>query len=227
MPLHEIVGVVQDVRQNGVNEVAPAMIYWPSMMNNEYGGHPIDVQRNVTFVLRSNRAGRESFLSAMQQAVWSINANLPLASIRTMQDIYSQSLARTSFTLVMVAIAGTMALVLGIVGIYGVISYTVAQRTREIGIRLALGAEKDRIFRMVIGHGLRLAMIGVGIGIGTALLLGRLLGGFSRLLYGVRASDPTTLIAVSATLVAVAVLACYLPARRAASIQPMTALRAE
>lgn len=227
MPLHEIVGVVQDVRQNGVNEVAPAMIYWPSMMNNEYGGHPIDVQRNVTFVLRSNRAGRESFLSAMQQAVWSINANLPLASVRTMQDIYSQSLARTSFTLVMVTIAGSMALVLGIVGIYGVISYTVAQRTREIGIRLALGAEKDRIFRMVIGHGLRLAMIGVGIGIGTALLLGRLLEGFSRLLYGVRASDPTTLIVVSAALVAVAVLACYLPARRAASIQPMTALRAE
>jgi len=226
-PLHEIVGVVQDVHQNGVNEVAPAIVYWPSMMNNEYGGNPIDVQRNVTFVLRSNLAGRESFLSSMQRAVWSVNANLPLASVRTMQEIYSQSLARTSFTLVMIAIAGTMALLLGIIGIYGVISYTVAQRTREIGIRLALGAEKDRIFRMVMGHGLRLAMIGVGIGIGAALMLGQVLAGFSRLLYGVRASDPTTLTSVSAALVAVSVLACYLPARRAASIQPMTALRSE
>jgi len=166
-------------------------------------------------------------LNAMQKAVWSVNANLPLASVRTMQEIYSQSLARTSFTLVMLGIAGSMALLLGIIGIYGVISYAVSQRTREIGIRLALGAEKNRIFQMVIGQGIRLAMIGVAIGASVALLLGRMLSSFSQLLYGVKAGDPITLIAVSAVLAMVAALACYLPARRAASIDPMQALRSE
>jgi ABC-type antimicrobial peptide transport system permease subunit len=156
-----------------------------------------------------------------------VNANLPLASVRTMQDIYSQSLARTSFTLVMLAIAGAMALVLGIIGIYGVISYAVSQRTREIGIRLALGAEKARILRMVIKEGLQLAVAGIAVGVVVAFLLARTLSGFSQLLYGVRATDPVTFVAVAATLTAVAVLACYLPARRAASIEPMHALRSE
>jgi ABC-type antimicrobial peptide transport system permease subunit len=163
----------------------------------------------------------------MQQAVWSVNASLPLASVRTMQVIYGESLARTSFTLVMLAIAGTMALVLGIIGIYGVISYAVSQRTREIGIRLALGAEKNKILRMVIGQGLRLAVTGIAVGVVAALLLARMVSIFSSLLYGVRASDPLTIVTVSAILAAVAALACYLPARRAASIEPMHALRAE
>jgi len=228
MPLHEVVGVVQDVHENGVQEVAPAIVYWPSMMINEYRpGNTLDIARNVTFVVRNSQAGSLSLLNAMQQAVWSVNANLPLAAVRTMQEIYSQSLARTSFTLVMLGIAGSMALVIGIIGIYGVISYTVSQRTREIGIRLALGAEKDRIFQMVIGQGLRLAMTGVAIGAIAALLLGRLLLGFSQLLYGVRTSDPATFAIVSAVLAIVAALACYFPARRAASIDPMQALRSE
>jgi predicted permease len=227
-PWHEVVGVVQDVSENGVQEQAPTMVYWPSMTNVEYApGMPLSATRNVTFVVRSSQAGNAGLLNAMQQAVWRVNANLPLASVRTMQDIYGQSLARTSFTLVMLAIAGGMALVLGVIGIYGVISYAVAQRTREIGIRLALGAEKDRIFRMVIGQGLRLALFGVAIGAIAALLLGRLLASFSQLLYGVRASDPITFVVVSLALAAVAALACYLPARRAAAIEPMTALRAE
>jgi hypothetical protein len=227
-PWHEVIGVVQDVSENGVQEQAPAMVYWPSMTNVEYTpGMPLDATRNVTFVVRSSQAGSIGLLNAMQQAVWRVNANLPLASVQTMQDIYGQSLARTSFTLVMLAIAGGMALVLGVIGIYGVISYAVAQRTREIGIRLALGAEKNRIFRMVIGQGLRLAAFGVGIGAFAALLLGRLLSSFSQLLYGVRANDPVTLITVSAALAVVAALACYLPARRAAAIEPMTALRGE
>jgi ABC-type antimicrobial peptide transport system permease subunit len=147
--------------------------------------------------------------------------------VRTMQEICGQSLARTSFTLVMLAIAGAMALVLGIIGIYGVISYAVSQRTREIGIRLALGAEKARILRMVIQEGLQLAVAGVAVGVVVALLLARMLSAFSQLLYGVRATDPLTFATVSATLTAVAALACYLPARRAAAIEPMHALRAE
>jgi ABC-type antimicrobial peptide transport system permease subunit len=127
----------------------------------------------------------------------------------------------------MLGIAGAVALVLGIIGIYGVISYAVAQRTREIGIRLALGAEKNTILQMVIAQGLRLALAGVAIGVVIAFLLSRLLSGFSQLLYGVRASDPITFSMVSATLLVVAALACYLPARRAASIEPMNALRTE
>ena len=141
-----------------------------------------------------------------------------------MQDVYGQSLARTSFTLVMLAIAGTMALALGIIGIYGVISYAVSQRTREIGIRLALGAEKNAILRMVVAEGLRLAGVGVAVGAVVALLLTRLVSAFSQLLYGVRPSDPITFVTVSVTLTIVATLACYLPARRASSIEPMHAL---
>jgi predicted permease len=227
MPWFEVVGVVQDVRENGVHETAPAIVYWPTMTNNLQGPGPVGAMRAVTFVVRSDRTGTESFLKEIQQAVWSVNSNLPLASVRTMQDIYGQSLARTSFTLVMLAIAGAMALALGIIGIYGVISYAVSQRTREIGIRLALGAEKNTIVRMVIAEGLRLAGVGVVVGAVSALLLARLVSAFSQLLYGVRPSDPITFVTVSVTLTIVATLACYLPARRAASIEPMHALRAE
>ena len=227
MPWYEVVGVVQDVRENGVHETAPAIVYWPSMMQDLYGPGTFDAIRAVTFVVRSDRAGTETFISEMQQAVWSVNSNLPLASVRTMQEIYGQSLARTSFTLVMLAIAGTMALVLGIIGIYGVISYAVSQRTREIGIRLALGAEKSKILRMVIGQGLRLAITGIAMGVVAALLLARMVSIFSNLLYGVGPTDPLTITTVSATLAAVSALACYLPARRAALIEPMHALRTE
>jgi predicted permease len=226
MPWHEVIGVVQDVYQNGVQEKAPAIVYWPSM--NPYGpAGASDVARSVTFIVRSDRAGTESFLGEIRHAVWSVNANVPVASMRTMQDIYGQSLARISFTLVMLGIAGTMALTLGFIGIYGVISYAVSQRTREIGIRLALGAEKATIFRMVIGQGLQLAVVGVGIGAVATLLLGRLLTAFSRLLYGVQADNPATLVAVSSALIVSATVACYLPARRAASVEPIKALRAE
>lgn len=151
---HEVIGVVQDVRENGVHEKAPAIVYWPSMMKGIYGPNSFDAARNVTFVIRSDRAGTESFLNEVHQAVWAVNSNLPLASLRTMQEIYSQSLARTSFTLVMLGIAGAMALTLGIIGIYGVISYAVAQRRREIGIRLALGAQQGELRWMFVRSGL-------------------------------------------------------------------------
>jgi ABC-type antimicrobial peptide transport system permease subunit len=225
MPWHEVVGVVQDVYENGVQEKAPAIVYWPSMRS--YGSGNFDATRSATFIVRSERAGTESFLGEIRRAVWSVNANVPVASVRTMQDIYGRSMARTSFTLVMLGIAGSMALALGFIGIYGVISYAVSQRTREIGIRLALGAEKATIFRMVIGQGLQLAVIGVAIGAVATLLLGRLLTAFSRLLYGVQADNPATLVAVSSALLVSATVACYLPARRAASVEPIKALRAE
>ena len=145
------------------------------MLDNLYGPGPLDAVRSVTFVIRSDRAGSEGFLNQVRQAVWSVNPNLPLASVRTMREIYDRSLARTSFTLVMLGIAGAMALVLGIIGIYGVISYAVSQRRREIGIRLALGAQPGELRRMFVRHGLVLAGIGVAIGLVAATGLMRLM----------------------------------------------------
>ena len=225
MPWVEVVGVVQDVRHNGVDEIAPAIVYWPAMQEDPYTSQPvIDAPRSVIFAIRSARAGNENFLTEVQRAVWSVNANLPLASVRTMQEIYSVSLARTSFTLVMLAIAGSMALLLGIIGIYGVISYGVSQRTREIGIRLALGAPKSELKWMFVRSALLLTAVGVAIGVGTAAALMQLM---KSLLFGISPLDPFTYITVPLVLAASAACASYLPARRAAAVDPVEALRAE
>ena len=153
-----------------------------------------------------------------------MNPNLPLANVRTMRQLYDKSLARTSFTLVMLAIAGAMALLLGMVGIYGVISYSVAQRTREIGIRMALGAQRGELKRMFVRHGLTLAGSGVAIGLAASAVVMRLM---KSLLFGISPLDPITYAAVPAILVAAAMLATYLPARRAAQVDPSTALRTD
>jgi len=223
MPWREVIGVVQDVRENGSQEKAPLIVYWPTMMNNPFGVGT-DVWRAETFVIRSDRTGTETFLNQIRQAVWSVNSNLPVASVRAMQDIYDRSLASISFTLVMLAIAGAMALVLGIIGIYGVISYAVSQRRREIGIRLALGAQQSELRRMFVRHGLALSGIGVVIGLGAAAGLMRLM---RSLLFGISPLDPLTYAAVPVVLVAAALLASYLPARRAAQVDPVQALKAE
>ncbi len=223
-PWQEVIGVVQDIRDNGVQEPAPAIAYWPAIMENLYRPGPAVVARSVTFAIRSPRAGTEIFHDQIRQAVWSVNANLPVAAVRTMQEIYDRSIARTSFTLVMLAIAGAMALLLGIVGIYGVISYAVSQRTREIGIRLALGAPLGGLQSMFVRHALALATIGIAIGLAAAIALTRLM---SSLLFGISPLDPLTYAAVPLVLLAAAMLASYLPARRASSVDPVEALRAE
>jgi ABC-type antimicrobial peptide transport system permease subunit len=194
------------------------------MMAYLFGRNTADTVRTVTFVIRSDRAGTEGFLNEVRQAVWSVNSNLPLASVRTMQDVYDKSVARTSFTLVMLGIAGAMALVLGIIGIYGVISYTVSQRRREIGIRLALGAQGGDVLHMVLKQGAKMALVGVAIGIAAAFALTRLM---ASLLFGVTPRDPITFVAVAALLILVALFACYIPARRAMLVDPMVALRYE
>jgi predicted permease len=225
MPWHEVIGVVQDVRQNGIQEKAPEIVYWPALMRNYFvpnGG--LFVTRAVTFVIRSDRAGTESFLTQVRQAVWSVNASLPLASVRTMQDIYDESLATTSFTLVMLGIAGAMALMLGLIGIYGVISYAVSQRSREIGIRVALGAEPGALRRLFVRHGLALAGSGAAVGLAAAAGLTQLM---KSVLFGISPVDPLTYTAVPLVLVAATVLASYLPARRAAAVDPVETLRAE
>jgi ABC-type antimicrobial peptide transport system permease subunit len=160
----------------------------------------------------------------VSQAIWSVNRNLPLASVRTLDELYEQSMARTSFTLVMLAVAGGMALILGVVGIYGVISYTVSQRTREIGIRMALGASRESVSRLVVSQGLQLALIGVACGLAAAAAATRLM---TKLLFGVSPVDPITFATVSIGLTIAAALASYIPARRAMSVDPADALRSE
>ena len=223
-PWPEVIGVVEDVHDNGVDQPPPAVVYWPASGESPYRAGAPNVTRMVAFVMRTPRAGTESFLREVQSAVWSVNASLSLASVRTMKDLYDRSLARTSFTLVMLAIAGFMALILGIVGIYGVIAYAVSQRTREIGIRVALGAQRTELTRMFVRSGLLLAAVGVPIGLVAAVGLTRLM---SSLLFGISPLDPATYLAVPLVLVAAVVIASYLPARRAASVDPVDALKAD
>jgi ABC-type antimicrobial peptide transport system permease subunit len=188
-----------------------------------YGGPGVGTT-SPAFVIRSERAGTASLSADVRAAIRSVDSSFPIGEERTMQDLYSGSLARTSFILVMLAIAGTMALALGVVGIYGVLAYVVAQRTREIGIRSALGAEPRQLKRMFLLRGLALSGAGAVAGLVAAVALGRLM---SSLLFGVAPTDIVAYAAALAVTVAAASLASWLPARRAASIDPMETLRAE
>src|SRR5262245_10351766 len=192
----EVVGVVADVHDNGVHQAPPTMVYWPVMMDNFWADTPYII-RNGGFVIRSERAASEAFLSEVRQVVWSSNGNLPLFRIRTLEEVYRQSMARTSFTLVMLVIASAMALLLGLVGIYGVISHAVTQRTREIGIRRVLGAKDGRLKAMFVGQALSLSAIGVAIGLAGAAGLTKYM---EALLYGVTPLDPVTYTAVALLL---------------------------
>jgi predicted permease len=222
-PWREVVGVVADIHSDGADQKAPTTVYWPVLMKNFWGDETF-IQRRVVFAVRSSRAGSESFLKEIRQAVWSVNPDVPLDGIRTLAEVYRGSMARSSFTLVMLAIAGGMALLLGIVGIYGVISYSVSQRTREIGIRIALGARRPGLAAMVVRHGVLLAAIGVALGLTSAAALTRVL---SSLLFEVSPADPATYCAVGAGLLAAAAAASYIPAHRASAVNPVEALRAE
>lgn len=219
----EVIAVVQDIYEDGLYEQAPRMVYWPVFMENTFEypelGTPI-----VTFVVRSERAGTASLVEEIRQAVWSVNPSVPVSADRTMRELLAASLSRTSFTLVMLAIAGGMALVLGIVGIYGVIAYVVSLRTREIGIRSALGAEPRKLTRMFLLHGLALGSIGVAGGFVAAAALGRLM---SSLLFGIDPMDPAAYLGAFGVLLVATTVASYVPARRALSIDPMVTLRAE
>jgi predicted permease len=224
-PWQEVIGVVQDVRQNGIQEKAPEIVYWPAFMRNQFApnGAPA-ATRAATFVIRSDRTGTESFLNQVRQAVWSVNRSLPLAAVRTMREIYDESLVTTSFALVMLGIAGAMALMLGLIGIYGVISYTVSQRRRDIGIRVALGAEPRALRWLFVRYGLGLSGAGAAVGLAAAAELMQLM---KSILFGVRPVDPITYTAAPLILIGAAVLASYLPARRAAAVDPVKTLRAE
>jgi predicted permease len=224
-PVTEVVGVVEDIRQNGVDQKPPAIVYWPVLRVDFRGKNPaVYASSTVAYIVRSDRSGSAGFSSELERAVWSVNGNLPVALIETMLDVYSRSLEKTSFALVMLAIAGSMALALGIIGIYGVISFAVSQRTREIGIRVALGAQKGELKWMFVRSAINLTGIGVVIGLAAAAGLTQLM---KSLLYGISPLDPFTFVVIPLVLVSAAVMASYLPARRAASVDPVEALRAE
>jgi predicted permease len=219
----EIVGVVEDMHDDGVDKAAPTSVYWPIMMS-QFEGEKQSVQRSLTFVMRSSRAGSRTFMKEVQDRVWSINSEVPLADVTTLGQLYTKSMARTSFTLVMLCVAGSLALLLGVVGIYGVISYSVSQRTREIGIRMALGAQRQALTSMFVRQGLWLTGIGAACGLLVAFVTMRLM---SSLLFNVSPVDPITYATITAGVVATAYFACYLPSRRAATVDPVDALRAE
>jgi predicted permease len=219
----EVVGVVADVRDDGITKGAVPMVYWPMTMK-DFWDDDIFVQRWLSYAVRTPRVRTAGFIKDVQQAVWGINPNLPLARPRTLGDIYRASMAETSFALVIIGIAGGVTLLLGLVGLYGVIAYIVAQRRREVGIRMALGAAAADVQRMFVGSGLRLAGIGMVVGVGVALAVSRFL---TSLLFGVSPFDPLTYGAVAAMLTAVALVATWLPARQASLVDPATALRSE
>ena len=216
-PWREVIGVAQDVRDDGVDAAAPAIVYFSAL----FGG---GVTRATTFVVRSPQAGTEAFLRQVEQAVWANNPTLPVGATQTMQDVYERSLARPTFTLLMLGLAGSVALALGFIGIYGLISYTVTQRRRGIGIRLALGAQQAEMRRRFVRHGVILTSVGVAIGVVAAVGVTRLM---TSLLFEVSPLDPLTYVAVAVLLVIAAAVASYVPARRASAVQPVEALAAD
>jgi putative ABC transport system permease protein len=163
-------------------------------------------------------------LDAARNAVWSVNRNVPVSSVTTLERVVSDAVSQPRFNLILIALFAVLALTLAAVGIYGVMAYTVTQRTQEIGIRVALGAQRGDVLKLLLGHGMRLALLGTVFGLGGALGLTRLM---TSLLYQVTPSDPITFVCISALLTAVTLLACWLPARRAAKLDPIIALRYE
>ncbi len=222
-PWREIVGVAGDEHDDGVHVAATPVVYWP-MVLNDFWDQKNHVVRNMAYAVRSERLQSAGFLRELQQAVWSVNANLPVANPRSLAEIRAESMAQTSFALTMLGIAAAVALLLGVVGSYGVIAYIAAQRTREIGVRMALGAQASDVRRLFVGHGLKLVAIGLVLGVAAAMSLTRLM---STLLFGVGPMDPITYVAVSFVLGTVALVATYLPARRAARVDPVVALRTD
>jgi putative ABC transport system permease protein len=218
-PWQDVIGVVADVHDDGVDQEAPPTVYQPVRE------HPIItsnfVPLSVSFVIRSDRTGTDGLLQDIRRAVSAVAPDLPIFMVRTLRAVYNDSMARTSFSLVMLAIAGGMALLLGIVGIYGVLTYAVMQRRREVGIRLALGAPSGSVKRLFVYRGMMLC--GVGIAIGAAVAAG-ITRWMSSLLFGVTPVDAVTFAAATTVLSLAALAASYLPAHRAATVDPVETL---
>jgi putative ABC transport system permease protein len=214
-PYMEIVGVVGDVKYEGLEAKTEPAYYLPFAQNG-WG--------DMSLVVRSSVTDPAALVPAVRGELRALDPELPVAGVRTADELLTRSVAQPRFRTLLLAVFSAMALVLAAIGIYGVMSYTVARRTHEIGLRMALGAEGRDVLRLVVGQGVRLTLVGVLLGLAGALLLTRVLSG---LLFGVSATDPLTLVCVPLLLAFVALLACYVPARRAAKVDPLVALRYE
>ncbi len=214
-PLATIVGIAADVKHLSLREEPGPEMYVPYMQKAWPSLSTMEV------VLRT-RLDVPSAVTSARNAIHTVDADLPIANVRPLASLVDDSVARPKFSMLLLAAFGAFALILACIGIYGVISYSVAQRTREIGVRVALGANRLNIFRMILGEGARLAGLGIAIGIAVALGVTRMMSSF---LYEVRPTDPATFAAVCVILLSVAALACYLPARRATRVDPLVALR--
>jgi putative ABC transport system permease protein len=212
-PWIEIVGVATDVRQLKLDADPKMQMYLPYEQFSFFPPRHLVVRTDVDL---------RSLAATVRSTVWAIDKEQPVSNMTTMEDLVSESLARQRFSMLLLAIFAGLALVLAAVGIYGVMSYSVAQRTHEFGLRIALGAQGSDVLRLAVGHGLRLVLIGVAIGLTGSFYLTRVM---SSLLFGVSATDPPTFIIISLVLIAVALLASYIPARRATKVDPIVALR--
>jgi putative ABC transport system permease protein len=211
-PWREVMGVVSDVRQNGIDRDPPMQVYIPLQQ---------EPMRSLIVVART--AGDPLAMASMiEERIHSIDKDLPVFNVRTMDQLLDESIAQQQMAMALLGSFALLALMLAAMGIYGVMSYAVTQRTHEIGVRMAMGAQPSDVLRLVVGQGLTLALIGVAVGISAALAMTRLM---ASMLFGVSSTDPLTFISISLLLIAVAALACYVPARRAARVDPMVALR--
>ncbi|MGC1106781.1 MAG: FtsX-like permease family protein, partial [Candidatus Acidiferrales bacterium] len=211
----EIVGEVANFRDQSAKDAPVPYYFAPYDQADDLTG--------LSLVLRT-KADPLAVVSAVQERIWSLNKSQPVENIESMDQLVADSNAAPRSQTFLLGAFGALGLLLAVVGIYGVISYSVTQRTREIGIRMALGAEPGQVMRLVLAHGLKLALIGVAIGIGASFALTRLM---ASLLFGVSATDPLTFAGVAIVLTGVSLAACYIPARRAMRVDPMVALRYE
>ena len=223
-PWREVVGVVEDIYDNGAQAKAPEFVYLPALMDRYLVFDREFVLGQGAFLIRSRQAGTEALLSQVRQAVWARNGRQPLSGVTTLENLCARSMAQTSFTLVVLSIAGGMAMLLGIVGIYGVVAYMLSQRTREIGVRIAIGAPRGRLLARFVHQAVWLALAGIALGLPFAALFTRFM---SSMLFGVTALDPLTYGTVAMLLLAVSAAASYFPVRRALSVDPVRALRGD
>jgi putative ABC transport system permease protein len=218
-PWLSIVGVVRDVKQNGLDEETKPALYVP------YLQPPLpDWKFQSLYLIVRTQSDPLSTISALRGAVQALDKNQPIYRVATMEQLLARSLAARKFSLILLLLFAALALTLSVIGLYSVLAYAVTQRTNEIGIRMALGAQAADVLKLVLRQGMTLTLIGVGLGLVASFALTRLI---KTLLFGVSATDPMTYAAIVLLLAGVALLACYLPARRAINVDPVTALRYE
>ncbi len=219
----EVIGIVSDLHDDGMNQAPPQVAYWPTMRKYSAKSPP-NITRNVSYLIRSDRTNSSTFIQELRQAVAAVNPNLPIANISTLGEVYSRSMAKTTFATILLIIAGSLSLILGVIGIYGVIAYSVSQRIREIGIRVALGAPLKNVAGIFVRYGIILCGVGTFIGLIASFFLSRLM---HSLLFGVSATDLATYFFATLCLFLASLAASYIPARRAAKVDPAVTLRAE